>query len=139
MQAAKNLAAVEPLYGLIGICMKSRGKNSRTWGNSLIKIFAEIMYVVRKNRKYKVTGFVMPTFVKLLTAGFLSISGCIALAEEYEVVPVDMTPIQVSRHAYYVQGGTGVATDNYDFVSNSTFVVTGEGVILFDTLGTPAL
>jgi glyoxylase-like metal-dependent hydrolase (beta-lactamase superfamily II) len=91
------------------------------------------------NRKYKVTSFVMPTFVKLLTVGFLSIFGCIALAEEYAVVPVDMTPVQVSQHAYYVPGGTGVATDNYGFVSNSAFVVTGEGVILFDTLGTPAL
>ncbi len=54
-------------------------------------------------------------------------------------VPVDMTPVRVSQHAYYVPGGTGVATDNYGFVSNSAFVVTGEGVVVFDTLGTPAL
>jgi len=32
-----------------------------------------------------------------------------------------------------------VATDNYGFVSNSAFVVTSEGVIVFDSLGTPAL
>lgn len=62
-----------------------------------------------------------------------------ASAAEYLSLPVDMTPIQLSPHAYYVQGGTGVATDNYGFVSNSAFVVTSEGVIVFDTLGTPAL
>jgi len=62
-----------------------------------------------------------------------------ASAAEYLSLPVDMTPIQLSPHAYYVQGGTGVATDNYGFVSNSAFVVTSEGVIVFDSLGTPAL
>ena len=60
-------------------------------------------------------------------------------AASYPHVAVDMMPIKVSPHAYYVQGGTGVATDNYGFVSNSAFVVTSEGVIVFDTLGTPAL
>lgn len=53
--------------------------------------------------------------------------------------PVDMTPVQVSQHAYYVPGGTGIATDNFGFVSNAAFVVTESGVIVFDTLGTPAL
>jgi glyoxylase-like metal-dependent hydrolase (beta-lactamase superfamily II) len=61
------------------------------------------------------------------------------VALEYASVPVDMKPVQVSQHAYYVPGGTGIATDNYGFVSNSAFVVTDEGVIVFDTLGTPAL
>lgn len=32
-----------------------------------------------------------------------------------------------------------MATDNYGFVSNSAFVVTSKGVIVFGTLGTPAL
>ena len=50
-----------------------------------------------------------------------------------------MTPIQVSQHAYYVRGATGIATDNYGFISNAAFVVTDEGVVVFDTLGTPAL
>ncbi len=53
--------------------------------------------------------------------------------------PVDLTPVRVSQHAYYVPGGTGIATDNFGFVSNSAFVVTDAGVIVFDTLGTPAL
>ncbi|MFC1560770.1 MBL fold metallo-hydrolase [Pseudomonadota bacterium] len=58
---------------------------------------------------------------------------------EYPSVPVDLTPIRLSPHAYYVQGGTGIATDNYGFISNAAFVVTSAGVIVFDTLGTPAL
>ena len=61
------------------------------------------------------------------------------LASEKAVLPLTMIPIKVSPHAYYVQGGTGIATDNYGFVSNSAFVVTAEGVIVFDALGTPSL
>lgn len=62
-----------------------------------------------------------------------------ASASDYPEVPVDLTPIQLSAHSYYVQGGTGIATDNYGFVSNAAFVVTSEGLVVFDTLGTPAL
>ena len=64
---------------------------------------------------------------------------CSGLAAESMQPPVDMTPVQVSQHAYYVPGGTGIATDNFGFVSNAAFVVTDSGVIVFDTLGTPAL
>ncbi len=52
---------------------------------------------------------------------------------------VDMQPIRVSEHVYYVLGQPGIATDNAGFVSNASFVVTPEGVVVFDTLGTPAL
>ena len=75
----------------------------------------------------------------ILVAAGLAIPGLTANAAEIESPPVQMIPIRVSQHAYYVQGGTGIATDNYGFVSNSAFVVTGEGVIVFDTLGSPAL
>ena len=64
---------------------------------------------------------------------------CSGLAAESMQPPVDLTPVRVSQHAYYVPGGTGIATDNFGFVSNSAFVVTDAGVIVFDTLGTPAL
>lgn len=76
---------------------------------------------------------------RMLVIALLSIPGGNALAAEHASIPVDMTPIQVSQHTYYVRGGAGVATDNYGFVSNSAFVVTSEGVIVFDTLGTPPL
>ena len=47
---------------------------------------------------------------------------------------------QVSPHVYYVLGDAGpVSQENEGFNSNAGFVVTGAGVIVFDTLGTPAL
>jgi glyoxylase-like metal-dependent hydrolase (beta-lactamase superfamily II) len=52
---------------------------------------------------------------------------------------VDMTVQRVSEHVYYVEGIPGVATDNEGFISNAGFIVTGAGVVVFDTLGTPAL
>ncbi len=76
---------------------------------------------------------------RLVGIFLLSINFCSALATDSVQVPLDMTPVRVSQHAYYVPGGTGVATDNFGFVSNAAFVVTDDGVIVFDTLGTPAL
>jgi glyoxylase-like metal-dependent hydrolase (beta-lactamase superfamily II) len=46
---------------------------------------------------------------------------------------------KVSEHVYYVEGAAGVATDNEGFISNAGFVITGEGVVVFDSLGTPSL
>ena len=46
----------------------------------------------------------------------------------------------VSPHAYVVQGGTGPANAaNEGFNSNAGFVVTPQGVVVIDALGTPAL
>mgnify|MGYP001817439277 CR=1 FL=1 len=58
---------------------------------------------------------------------------------DYPPVEVEMPIVQVSEHVYYALGAPGAATDNAGFVSNSAFVVTGEGVVVFDTLGTPSL
>ena len=52
---------------------------------------------------------------------------------------VDMTLRQVSEHVYFVEGVPGIATDNQGFISNAGVIVTGAGVLIFDTLGTPAL
>ena len=52
---------------------------------------------------------------------------------------VEMTLEQVSEHVYFVQGVPGVATDNAGFISNAGVIVTGAGVVIFDSLGTPAL
>jgi glyoxylase-like metal-dependent hydrolase (beta-lactamase superfamily II) len=52
----------------------------------------------------------------------------------------ELRPIQASKHVYYVQGAPGMATpENRAFNSNAAFVVTPEGVLVFDALGTPAL
>ncbi len=57
----------------------------------------------------------------------------------YPPTSVNMELKQVSEHVYYVQGKAGIATDNEGFISNAGFIVTDEGVIVFDTLGTPSL
>ena len=61
------------------------------------------------------------------------------LADKYPPIGTSMTVQQVSEHAYYVQGEAGMATENEGFISNAGFVVTSEGVVLFDALGTPSL
>lgn len=54
--------------------------------------------------------------------------------------PPVLTPIKVSAHAWFFHGQPGVAgSDNKGFMSNAGFVVTPGGVVVFDSLGTPAL
>ena len=62
-----------------------------------------------------------------------------ARATEYPRIGVPMELKQVSERVYYVQGAAGIATSNEGFISNAGFVVTGEGVVVFDSLGTPSL
>jgi glyoxylase-like metal-dependent hydrolase (beta-lactamase superfamily II) len=51
-----------------------------------------------------------------------------------------LEPIQLSPSAWYVRGDTGLpSTANRGFTSNAGFVVTPEGVVVFDALGTPKL
>jgi hypothetical protein len=53
---------------------------------------------------------------------------------------VPMRAEKVGAHSWYVQGLPGAAARaNQGFMSNAGFVVTREGVVVFDTLGTPAL
>lgn len=60
-------------------------------------------------------------------------------AAEQKLPPVAMELLPVSEHVYYVQGAPGTATQNHGFISNAAVIVTDEGVVLFDALGTPAL
>jgi len=51
-----------------------------------------------------------------------------------------LTPQRVSEHCWFFQGEAGIASaQNKGFMSNAGFVVTADGVVLFDALGTPAL
>jgi len=53
---------------------------------------------------------------------------------------VKVTPVQVSKHAWYVRGLSGPASAaNQGFNSNAGFVVTPEGVVVIDALGTVPL
>lgn len=69
----------------------------------------------------------------LLPASFASIGA--EPPPRAKVAAVRLTP-----HVYYVQGASGAASAaNEGFNSNAGFVVTGEGVVVVDALGTPAL
>jgi glyoxylase-like metal-dependent hydrolase (beta-lactamase superfamily II) len=51
-----------------------------------------------------------------------------------------LTPVKISPHVYYFHGHTGMADPvNQGFMSNAGFVVTPDGVVVFDALGTPPL
>ncbi|MCK5002314.1 MAG: MBL fold metallo-hydrolase [Gammaproteobacteria bacterium] len=72
----------------------------------------------------------------ILAAVFLP---AVASANEYAPIGVDMQVEKMSEHVYYVMGKAGIATDNEGFISNAGFIVTNEGVVVFDALGTPSL
>jgi len=57
----------------------------------------------------------------------------------YPEATTEMHLQKVSEHVYYVQGVAGTATDNQGFISNAGAIITPKGVIIIDTLGTPAL
>ncbi len=53
---------------------------------------------------------------------------------------VTMKAVKVGQHSYYVEGQAGQASsENQGFMSNAGFVVTREGVVVFDALGTVPL
>jgi glyoxylase-like metal-dependent hydrolase (beta-lactamase superfamily II) len=53
---------------------------------------------------------------------------------------VPMKAVRVGQHSYYIEGQSGPATsENQGFMSNAGFVVTREGVVVFDSLGTVPL
>ena len=72
-----------------------------------------------------------------LAALFFSLSA--TADNSYAPITVDMQVEKMSEHVYYVQGISGIATDNQGFISNAGFVITKEGVVVFDALGTPSL
>jgi glyoxylase-like metal-dependent hydrolase (beta-lactamase superfamily II) len=59
------------------------------------------------------------------------------------VVPLEassLEPVRLSPSAWFVRGDSGLpSSENRGFNSNAGFVVTSEGVVVFDALGTPAL
>ena len=53
---------------------------------------------------------------------------------------VQLKPIQVAPHTYFVQGFAEMGSSaNQNFISNAGFVVTPGGVVVMDTLGSPIL
>jgi glyoxylase-like metal-dependent hydrolase (beta-lactamase superfamily II) len=76
--------------------------------------------------------------MKILTL-LLTLLAFSVQAEEYEDVGVEVKAQKLSGDAYYVPGMSGAATEYEGFISNAGFVVTNEGVVVFDALGTPSL
>ena len=69
----------------------------------------------------------------------VSIAGWSGTVSATADVPV-LTPQKIARDVYIVQGKAGVASqENRGFNSNAGFVVTRDGVVVIDALGTPAL
>ena len=76
--------------------------------------------------------------MKLLVL-FLLLFASISHSAEYARSTVDMKLQRVSEHVYYVQGVSGIATDNEGFISNAAAVVTADGLVIIDALGSPSL
>ncbi len=75
----------------------------------------------------------------VLAAG-LAAGLALAKPGEYEPLTVKVEPRKLAAHTWFVQGSSGlVSTSNNGFNSNAGFVVTDDGVVVFDALGTPAL
>jgi glyoxylase-like metal-dependent hydrolase (beta-lactamase superfamily II) len=55
-------------------------------------------------------------------------------------VSVPMQAVKLGAHSYFVEGLPGAASsENQGFMSNAGFVVTGDGVVVFDALASPPL
>ena len=51
-----------------------------------------------------------------------------------------LTPVQLTPSVWYVQGLTALGSPaNQNFISNAAFIVTAQGVVVIDALGSPAL
>ena len=71
---------------------------------------------------------------------FLLCAGVVYAAAAAAADPISLNPVRLSEHAWYVQGLSGPASSaNRGFNSNAGFVVTSEGIVVIDALGTPAL
>ena len=68
-----------------------------------------------------------------------SLSLPIAHADD-NTATIPMKAVKVGPHSYFVQGLPGAASsENQGFMSNAGFVVTRDGVVVFDALGSPPL
>ena len=77
--------------------------------------------VIRSNFKYLLAFFFLLSFL--------------SQAEEYEKVSVEVNAEKFGQNSYYIPGRSGAATEFEGFISNAGFIVTNEGVIVFDALG----
>lgn len=75
-----------------------------------------------------------------LAVAVFALAALDALAQAAAPLTIDLVPERVAERAWYFRGEAGMASAaNRGFMSNAGFVVTGDGVVVFDALGTPAL
>ena len=66
--------------------------------------------------------------------------GLLTAAHAANDVTVPMKAVRLGAHSYFVQGLPGAASsENQGFMSNAGFVVTRDGVVVFDALASPPL
>jgi glyoxylase-like metal-dependent hydrolase (beta-lactamase superfamily II) len=76
-------------------------------------------------------------FIYLLLA-ISVLSSTSSHAQEPELIT--LTPKQISSSVWYVEGSTALGSvQNKNFISNAAFVVSAQGVVVIDALGSPAL
>lgn len=95
---------------------------------------AQVLAIVRRAVLTALTAMMV-----IVCAGAAAGEASIWTDSPYEPIDVPMDLVRLSPHAYYVQGPPGTPTDNGGFMSNAGVVVTDEGVVVFDALGTPSL
>ncbi len=78
--------------------------------------------------------------LKLVLFVCLAVVNFNMVSSAHSAEDVKIKPVKVGAHTYYIKGMSGAASEeNQGFMSNAGFVVTSEGVVVFDTLGTPVL
>ena len=77
-------------------------------------------------------------FLRILLGSFVFCG--LAFGQGRPADTVQLKPIQVAPHTYFVQGFAEMGSSaNQNFISNAGFVVTPGGVVVMDTLGSPIL
>ena len=76
-------------------------------------------------------------FFVVVLAGWLPFAHA---ADAARAITVPMKAVKLGKHSYFVQGLPGAASSvNQGFMSNAGFVVTKDGVVVFDALASPPL
>ena len=79
-------------------------------------------------------------WVCTLLACVIGAAACATTAVQSPDAQITLQPQQVASRTWFFQGEAGMASAaNKGFMSNAGFVVTDEGIVVFDALGTPAL
>jgi glyoxylase-like metal-dependent hydrolase (beta-lactamase superfamily II) len=77
-------------------------------------------------------------FLRILLGSFVFCG--LAFGQGRPADTVQLKPIQVAPHTYFVQGFAEMGSSaNQNFISNAGFVVTPGGVVVMDALGSPSL